>query len=121
LWLLGYPDAALADIERALADARAIEQAATSLYTQAWAAFTQIHCGKYPEASAQLDEVTALAEKKGPFWTLPAMIYRGFLHRWRDRAQNRPFPTRARLKYISSARSMSRAHSKQSPWNYAQQ
>jgi predicted ATPase len=79
LWLLGYPDAALADIERALTNARAIEQAATSMFTQAWAAFTQIQCGKYPEASAQLDEVTALAEKKGPFWTLPATIYRGFL------------------------------------------
>jgi predicted ATPase len=79
LWLLGYPDAALADIERALTNARAIEQAATSMFTQAWAAFTQIQCGKYPEASAQLDEVTALAGKKGPFWTLPATIYRGFL------------------------------------------
>ena len=79
LWLLGYPDAALADVERALTNARAIERAATSLFTQAWAAFTQIHSGKYPEASAQLDELTPLAEKKGPFWTLPAMIYRGFL------------------------------------------
>jgi tetratricopeptide (TPR) repeat protein len=66
LWLLGYPDAALADIERALNDARAIEQAATALYTQAWVAFTLIHCGKYPEANAQLDQVIALAEKKGP-------------------------------------------------------
>ena len=27
------------------------------MFTQAWVAFTQIHRGKYPEASAQLDEL----------------------------------------------------------------
>ena len=32
LWLLGYPEAALADSERALKDAREIDQAATLMY-----------------------------------------------------------------------------------------
>ena len=79
VWLLGYPTAALTDLNRALNDAHAIQQAATSMFTQAWAAFTQMQCGNYPEASMQLDQVMTLAEKKGSFWTVPAMILRGLL------------------------------------------
>ena len=79
VWLLGYPTAALIDLNRALNDAHAIQQAATSMFTQAWAAFTQMQCGNYPEAGMQLDEVMTLAEKKGSFWTVPAMILRGLL------------------------------------------
>ena len=46
LWLLGYPDAALADAEHALKDAREIGQAATLMYALFHAALTHILCGK---------------------------------------------------------------------------
>ena len=36
LWLLGYPEAALADADQALKDAREIGQAATLMYALSW-------------------------------------------------------------------------------------
>jgi hypothetical protein len=36
MWVLGYPDAAIADSERALKDAREIGQAATLMYALLW-------------------------------------------------------------------------------------
>ena len=52
LWLLGYPEAALADTGHALRDAREIGQAATLMFALAFASFTHIHCGKYATANA---------------------------------------------------------------------
>ena len=40
LWLLGYPEAALADVDHALKDAREIGQAATLMYALAHASLT---------------------------------------------------------------------------------
>ena len=51
LWLLGYPEAALADAEQALKDAREIGQAATLMYALSFASFTHIHCGNYATAA----------------------------------------------------------------------
>ena len=42
LWYLGYPEAALADAEHALKDAREIGQAATLMYALFHASFTHI-------------------------------------------------------------------------------
>ena len=42
LWLLGYPEAALADTDQALRDAREIGQAATLMYALAHAPLTHI-------------------------------------------------------------------------------
>ena len=53
LWLLGYPEAALADADHALKDAREIGQAATLMYALAITSLTHIYCGNYAAANAQ--------------------------------------------------------------------
>jgi class 3 adenylate cyclase/predicted ATPase len=78
-WLLGYPRAALADVDRVLKLAREIGHAASLMYALPWAALTELHCGDYAAAKVQLDEVVALAEEKGAaFWKLPGMLYQGY-------------------------------------------
>ena len=64
LWLLGYPDAALADLDYALKDAREIGQAATLMYALFFTAFINIACGNYAPVTAQADELVALADEK---------------------------------------------------------
>ena len=66
LWFLGYPDAALADAEPRAPGAREIGQAGTSDVYAAPTSLSHIFCGDYATATAQLDELAALAEKKGP-------------------------------------------------------
>jgi class 3 adenylate cyclase/predicted ATPase len=70
LWLLGYPEAALADLTQAVKHAREIGQAATLMYAlNHTTMFVHIFCGSYAAAKGALDEVTALADEKGAlFW-----------------------------------------------------
>jgi predicted ATPase/class 3 adenylate cyclase len=70
LWLLGYPEGALADLTQALKQAREIGQAATLMYAlNHTTMFVHILCGSYAAARAAIDEVTALADQKGAlFW-----------------------------------------------------
>jgi predicted ATPase len=78
LWLLGYPDAALADTEHALKDAREIGQAATLMYVLTVASLIHIHCGNYATANAVADELIALADEKGTmFWKAYGMVHQG--------------------------------------------
>jgi predicted ATPase len=78
LWLLGYPDAALADIERALKEAREIGQASTLMYALGWTNFTYIFCGDYSAATALEDELVALADEKGSlFWKAWGIVLQG--------------------------------------------
>jgi predicted ATPase len=78
LWLLGYPDAALADTENALKDAREIGQAATLMYALSWTNFVQVYCGNYAAANAFADELAALAEDKwSSFWNACGMMNQG--------------------------------------------
>jgi predicted ATPase len=80
LWMLGYPDAALADTHKLLSEAREIDHAATLMFASVYASIIHIHCGNYEAANTQLDEVVALAEKKGAlFWKTLGMIWRGWL------------------------------------------
>ena len=65
LWLLGYPEAALADADHAIDDAREIDHAATLIHALATSSLTLIHCGNYAGASARSSEVVALADEKG--------------------------------------------------------
>jgi class 3 adenylate cyclase/tetratricopeptide (TPR) repeat protein len=66
LWLLGYPEAALADSAQALKHAREIGQAATLMYALIHTTmFVHIPCGSYASASPALEEVIALADEKG--------------------------------------------------------
>jgi predicted ATPase len=63
-WILGYPQAALADAEYALQDAREIGQAPTLMAGLALTGLTHILCGNYSVANAQSEELIALADKK---------------------------------------------------------
>jgi predicted ATPase len=69
LWILGYPEGALADANYALKDAREIGQAATLMLALNIASFSHFLCGNYAAANAQAYEVVALADEKGTlFW-----------------------------------------------------
>jgi predicted ATPase len=80
LWMLGYPQAALADTDYALKDAREIGQAASLMNTLALTCVTHVFRGDYAAADAQCDEVVALAEEKGAIlWKALGMMNRGCL------------------------------------------
>ncbi len=69
LWPLGYPEAALADADHALKNARETGHAATVMYALFLTSFPHIWCGNYATANAQSDEVVVLADEKGAaFW-----------------------------------------------------
>ena len=75
LWVLGYPEAALADVEHALDDAREIPHAPTLMHALFFTAWTHSHCGNHLIAKAQLDELVALADEKSSlFWKTLGML-----------------------------------------------
>ena len=47
LWMLGYPEAAVADANLALEDAREIDHASTLMFALFWVGLTIASCGKY--------------------------------------------------------------------------
>jgi predicted ATPase len=78
LWLLGYPEAALGDVDDAIKNARQTGEAATLMYALAHAAMQQIFCGNYTIADAQAQELAALAEEKDSLlWKAFAMMNQG--------------------------------------------
>jgi predicted ATPase len=78
LWLLGYPEAALAATNDALEHARAIDHAATLMYALMHASLAHIHFGLYAAANAEADEVIALADEKGALiWKSLGTVLRG--------------------------------------------
>jgi len=79
-WLLGYPEAALCDADEALKSARATGQAATLMFALHFTAHPLILCGHYSRASAHLQELGALAEKKDATqWRVNGSLNQGFL------------------------------------------
>ncbi len=80
LFCLGYPEAALDDVQNAVKDAREIGHAATLMHALAYASFTHIQCGNYPTANALVDELVALADEKGALlWKAIGMTHQGWL------------------------------------------
>ncbi|WP_375778600.1 AAA family ATPase [Bradyrhizobium sp. ma5] len=80
LWLLGYPEAALADTGRALEAAREIGDAATLMYALTHAGWTHLWSRDSILATTQADELFALADEKGTsFWKAWGMMNRGSL------------------------------------------
>jgi len=78
LWMLGYPEAALADVEQGLKEAREIGQAATLMYALGFAWWPPVQCGDYATSAARFDELLALADEKGAlFWKGAGMAGRG--------------------------------------------
>ena len=80
LWIT-MPEGALADANYALKDAREIGHATTLMYALGYATLlTHIYCGDYAAASAQADEVVALADEKSAlFWKALGMVNQGWL------------------------------------------
>jgi predicted ATPase len=89
LWLLGYPDAALADADHAIESAREMGQASTLIYALSHASFTHIFCGNYAAVNAQLDEAVTLAtEKSALAWKAFGMMHQGLLLALTGQASN---------------------------------
>jgi predicted ATPase len=79
-WLLGYPEAALADVDRAIKCAREIGEAATLMNALAVATSPHVWCGNYVVAKARNDEFLALANEKGAsFYKAYGMLSQGWL------------------------------------------
>ena len=76
-WLLGYPDAVLAETERAIAAARATNHMPTLLFALSCTAFAHICCGETATAIINLDECIALAQGKVPFYSMLGTTQRG--------------------------------------------
>ena len=75
LWLLGYPEAALADAEDVLERAREIGQVGSLIYARYWVPWTQMHFGNYAAGKAQFEELLVLVKEKGAlFWKAPVMM-----------------------------------------------
>jgi len=78
LWLLGYPEAAAADADRALKHAREIGQAATLMYALYFTSLTHIWRGNYAVATPQDQELIRLAEEKGALiWEVSGIMNQG--------------------------------------------
>jgi class 3 adenylate cyclase/predicted ATPase len=89
LWLLGYAEAALADANDALTDARRIGEAANLLFALPHALLVNILCGNYAAANAAADELVALADEKGAwFWKSCATSMQGCLFALTDKASD---------------------------------
>jgi class 3 adenylate cyclase/predicted ATPase len=80
LWLLGYPETALRDADRALSEAREIDHAATLMFTLNFPILVNTYCGNYDASNELLKELAALAEEKGaPFRKAEAVLRRGYV------------------------------------------
>ena len=89
LWFLGYPEAALADAEDAVRNARAIGQAGSLMEALVITVSPLIYCGNYVAAKAQLDEVVALADEKGAvLWKADGMMNQGCVSALTGKASN---------------------------------
>jgi class 3 adenylate cyclase/predicted ATPase len=78
LWLQGYPDAALKDVENSFKGAQAIGQAATMMHALAHSTISLILCGDYSAASVRAQQLVVLAEEKGSlYWKANAMMWQG--------------------------------------------
>jgi class 3 adenylate cyclase/predicted ATPase len=89
LWLLGYPEAALADADHALKQAREMGHTVTLMYALNFTAHTRIFCGNYAAANAQADELIALADEKGAlFWKALGLMQQGCVLALTGKASN---------------------------------
>jgi predicted ATPase len=87
LWMLGFPETALADTEHALKDAREIGHAATLMYTLGNAQWTHLLRGKNDIAKELNDELAALSDEKSSlYWKSMGIVQRGLLFAVTDNA-----------------------------------
>ena len=80
VWVLGHPEAAMADADQAVSYAREIRQAGTLMYALGVTSLTHVNCRNYATASALEDELTALVDETDALhWKGSGMSVRGWL------------------------------------------
>ena len=80
LWMLGYPQVALADADCALKDAQEIGHVPTLMFALTHRSITCILCGNYAAAHALLDQIVPLANEKGAlFWRDGSIMLQGYV------------------------------------------
>jgi class 3 adenylate cyclase/predicted ATPase len=80
MWMLGYPQAAIADVEQAVKEARELGHAATLMYALLHASITHTYQGSCQTAYDEADELLALATDKGAFfWKARGEMNLGFM------------------------------------------
>jgi class 3 adenylate cyclase/predicted ATPase len=78
MWMLGYPDAALADAERALQEAREIDHASTLMFALWWTGLMKASCRCYTAANALGKELVALADQNSsPTYRVAGTLVQG--------------------------------------------
>jgi hypothetical protein len=78
MWSLGYPEAALADADRAIKDAREIGQAVTLMIALSLAVWPAAFCGDYAAASSLVDEYLDVAyQKDAAYWKAMGTLVQG--------------------------------------------
>ena len=78
LWLLGFPEAGLADANQALKEAHETGEAGTLMFTLTISTVTQIFCGNYAAAITSSAELFAMADAKdAALWKAWGTIHRG--------------------------------------------
>ena len=78
LWMLGYPQAALADVKDAIEDARKIGQATTLMLALFWGCLTETSCRNYAEANSLNNQLLTVADQQGsPTFNVSGIIHKG--------------------------------------------
>ena len=79
LWLLGYPDQALARLHDALALAHALSYPYSLAFARCWAAFVSQFRRDVPAVHEQAEAAVTLSTEQGfPFWAAAGTIFRGW-------------------------------------------
>ena len=78
LWMLGYPQAALADVKDAIEDARKIGQATTLMLALFWGCLTEMSCRNYAEANSLNNQLLTVAYQQGsPTFNVNGIVHKG--------------------------------------------
>src|SRR4029077_19601088 len=87
LWVMGYPEAALADLNQAISEARDNGEAATLMFALGHAPLILLWSGNYITAATMIDEVIALSDEKGALvWNMGGKLNQGWLFALTDKA-----------------------------------
>ncbi len=90
LWLLGYPDQALARVHEALALAHTLSHPFSLAYARCLAALVAQLCRDVPAVHAQAEAAIALSTEQGfPQWAALGTIFRGWALAMQDQGEER--------------------------------
>jgi tetratricopeptide (TPR) repeat protein len=79
-WALGDTEAALADVDLALSDARQMKHAASLMFALSHGALTLLHAARYERARELIDQLIDVAESKGTdYWKAYGLVLQGWV------------------------------------------